>query len=170
MPTLTFFGCGLQRYPRIFFLPMGRLGLLVWLLPAFLSAQINFATLSGTIEDPQRRPIRQARVQLTSAATGAARATVAGTGGLYDFASLAPGDYQLNVEASGFAVFTRSVRLEVGQQMRLDLVLTLGRATESVDVVAFMAPACKPWMLRWFANSRFQKQCASSFAASSSMP
>ncbi|HUQ95890.1 MAG TPA: carboxypeptidase-like regulatory domain-containing protein [Bryobacteraceae bacterium] len=109
--------------------------LLVWTLAVSLWAQSNFSTLSGTIEDPQKRPIEQARVQLKSTATGAMRNVAAGTEGRYDFASLAPGEYELNVEAAGFAVFTRRVRLEVGQQMRLDLVLTLGQATESVDVV-----------------------------------
>ena len=76
-------------------------------------------------------------MQLKSTTTGAVRNVVAGAEGLYDFASLAPGEYELNVEASGFAVVTRRVRLEVGQQMRLDLILPLGQATESVDVVGF---------------------------------
>lgn len=100
-----------------------------------LWAQINFASLSGTIEDPQKRPVQQARVRLRSAATGAIRDVVVGPEGLYDFASLAPGEYDLHVEAAGFAAFTRRVRLEVGQQMRLDLTLTLGQASDSVDVV-----------------------------------
>ncbi|MCL5743431.1 MAG: carboxypeptidase-like regulatory domain-containing protein, partial [Acidobacteria bacterium] len=74
-------------------------------------------------------------MQLKSTATGALRSAIVGAEGFYDFASLVPGEYELNVEAQGFAALTRRVRLEVGQQMRLDLVLTLGQATESVDVV-----------------------------------
>lgn len=100
-----------------------------------LWAQGNFAALSGTVEDPQRRPVQQARVQLKSTGTGALRNASTGPEGFYDFASLAPGEYDLNVEAQGFATINRRVRLEVGQQMRLDLVLTLGQATESLDVV-----------------------------------
>lgn len=113
---------------------MRKAALFVCVLAVSLWAQSNFATLSGTIEDPQRRQVQQARAQLKSTATGALRSAVVSAEGFYDFASLAPGEYELNVEAQGFAVFTRRVRLEVGQQMRLDLVLTLGQATESVEV------------------------------------
>jgi len=113
---------------------MRHVGVLLWGIAAPLWAQVNFATLGGAIEDPQRRPVQNARVQLKSAATGAVRSAAGGAEGLYDFASLAPGEYELAVEASGFALFTRRVRLEVGQQMRLDVVLSLGQASESIDV------------------------------------
>ncbi|HXG33393.1 MAG TPA: carboxypeptidase regulatory-like domain-containing protein [Bryobacteraceae bacterium] len=114
---------------------MSRAALSVYVLVVCSYAQINFATLSGIIEDPQRRPVQQARVQLKSAATGAVRSVVTGPEGIYQFASLAPGEYELNVEAAGFAVLTRRLRVEVGQQIQLDLALALGQATESVDVV-----------------------------------
>src|SRR2546425_8096609 len=45
----------------------------VWILSVPLWAQSNFASLSGTIEDPQKRPVPQARVQLKSTATGFVR-------------------------------------------------------------------------------------------------
>lgn len=64
------------------------------------------------------------------------RSVVSNLEGLYEFAGVAPGEYELQAEAPGFHPFTRKVRLEVGQQMRLDLVLSLGEASESVVVSA----------------------------------
>jgi hypothetical protein len=101
-----------------------------------LWAQSNLATLSGTIEDPQRRPVQQARVSLKATATGAVRSAVVGPEGVYDFAGLAPGEYDLTVEAPAFAVLSRRLRLEVGQQMRLDVTLALSESRESVEVIA----------------------------------
>ena len=93
--------------------------------------------MSGRIEDPDRRPVQQARVQVKSTATGAVRATRLNSEGLYEFAGLAPGEYELEVQASGFATMTRRLRLEVGQQMRLDLALSLDQSQTRVDVVGF---------------------------------
>jgi hypothetical protein len=56
--------------------------------------------------------------------------------GLFEVPGLAPGDYTVEVKAPGFAPLTRRVRLEIGQQMRLDLTLSLGEVHESVDVAA----------------------------------
>src|SRR6266567_4706927 len=88
------------------------LGVALW-------AQSNFARLSGNIEDPQSKPVNQAHVQLKSVATGLLRNAAVGLDGLYDFSSLAPGEYELEVHAAGFAPLTRRMRLEVGQQMLL---------------------------------------------------
>ncbi|MFN7997049.1 MAG: carboxypeptidase-like regulatory domain-containing protein [Bryobacteraceae bacterium] len=48
---------------------------------------------------------------------------------------LAPGEYQVKVSAKGFSEQTRKVSLEVGQQMRLDLTLSVSEKREVVDVV-----------------------------------
>src|SRR2546428_383443 len=90
--------------------------------------QSNFASLGGRIEDPQQLTVQQARVQIKSTATGALRTVLVNIEGLYDFAGLSPGEYDLDVQAPGFAEQTRRLRLEVGQQMRLDVTLSLGQA------------------------------------------
>jgi outer membrane receptor protein involved in Fe transport len=56
--------------------------------------------------------------------------------GLFEISALMPGEYTMNVEAPGFTPVQQQVRLEVGQQMRLDLMLTVGKRLESLDVVA----------------------------------
>ena len=111
--------------------------LVSFFLSLCLQAQSNFASLSGNIEDPQQRPVQLARVQMKFIATGAVRNAVTGPEGAYDFASLAPGEYELEVQAVGLATLTRRVRLEVGQQMVLDVPLMLGLAKEKVEVIGF---------------------------------
>ncbi len=115
-----------------------RIAVLLWCISSVpLWAQSNFASLSGVVEDPQQRPVHLAEVQLKSTSTGAVRNAVANEEGVYDFAGLAPGEYDVTASSSGFAELRRRVVLEVGQQMRLDLMLTLGQAREEIEVVGF---------------------------------
>ena len=111
------------------------------LLSIFISSlslwgQSNFATLSGSVEDPQKRPVQQAKVQIKATGTGLVRSVVVNNEGLYEFPGLKPGEYDVEAQAPGFAVLTRRVQLEVGQKMRLDLELSLGESKQSLEVVA----------------------------------
>lgn len=114
----------------------GLLGCLL-AIPALVCAQSNFASLNGRVEDPQQRPVQQAQVQVRSIATNAVRSVVVNSDALYDFASLAPGEYELEIRSPGFATQARRLRLEVGQQMRLDVTMSLDKAKETVEVVGF---------------------------------
>src|SRR5579859_1812230 len=117
---------------------MTRLGALASLLVcgcAALVAQSNLATLGGSVEDQQSRPVTGATLQLKAVATGETRAATVNSDGLYEIAGLRPGAYQLQIRASGFAPVDRTVQLEVGQQMRLDLTLNVGEKRETLDVV-----------------------------------
>src|SRR5712692_3328155 len=115
---------------------LGGLALLVVCGCVALVAQSNFATLSGSIEDQQKRPIIGATLQLKALATGEARLATANGDGLYEIAGLRPGAYQLEIRASGFAPMDRTLQLEVGQEMRLDLRLNVGEKRETVDVMS----------------------------------
>src|SRR5690349_4459328 len=102
-------------------------------LPAF--AQTNLATLSGSIVDPQKEALTGAHIELKSKSTDATRSALSNSEGLFELASVPPGEYKLQVLAQGFAPLARDVRLEVGQQMHLDLTLALGERSEIVAVV-----------------------------------
>ncbi len=102
---------------------------------ALLSAQSNVATINGSVSDPHGKPVAGVRIRVRSAETGAARSTVTDFEGLYDVPGIAPGEYKIEAESTGFGVAARSVRLEVGQHLRLDLTLNLGQAKTSVDVM-----------------------------------
>ncbi len=105
------------------------------LIPAIGLAQSNYATLRGSVADPQNRPVEAAVVSVKSMSTDAVRKTTADGNGLFEVAGLAPDDYEITVRAPGFASLARRVRLEVAQQIRLDLTLSLGEQKQTVDVV-----------------------------------
>jgi Carboxypeptidase regulatory-like domain len=98
--------------------------------------QSNYASLSGTVLDPQEKAVPGAPVQLTAASTHAVRQVSSNDDGVFQITGLLPGEYKLEVEAKGFAALTETVRLEVGQQMTLDLHLKLSSLSSRVNVVA----------------------------------
>jgi hypothetical protein len=102
---------------------------------AALVAQSNFATLSGSVEDQQERPVIGAQLQLKSLATGELRTAAVNDEGLFEIGALKPGEWELEIRAAGFAPVNRTVHLEVDQQLRLDLTLRLGPEKTSVEVV-----------------------------------
>src|SRR6202022_2130802 len=78
-------------------------------------AQSNYASLSGTVYDPQHQAIPGASVQLTSDSTHAVRQVISNEQGIFQITGLLPDLYKVSVQAPGFALFSQSVRLEVGQ-------------------------------------------------------
>jgi hypothetical protein len=100
--------------------------------PAF--AQSNYASLSGTVYDPQRQAIPGASVQLTADSTHAVRQVVSNEQGIFQITGLLPDLYKISVQAPGFALLNQSVRLEVGQPTTLDLDLKLSSLNTTVQV------------------------------------
>ena len=99
-----------------------------------IHAQSNYAVVSGSILDPQQRPIAGAQVHIQSRKTGATREAVSNESGLYEIVALEPGTYTLTVDNHGFKQATQDVNLEVGQQATLDWQLSLGSEKQSVTV------------------------------------
>src|SRR5262249_13832592 len=91
-------------------------------LPVSSPAQVNTATLSGTIMDPQGLAVRGAKVTLTSKASGAERSIVADDTGRYVFVGITPGIYKMSVDGGGsFSPFEApSISLTVGQDATFD--------------------------------------------------
>src|SRR5260370_1187428 len=98
--------------------------------------QSNFAVVRGTVYDPQRNPVAGSEVQLTSAATHAVRRAISNEQGIFEVNALWPGEYELAVQSSGFASLTQTLRLEVNQQLALDLDLKLASTSSTLQVVA----------------------------------
>ena len=101
-----------------------------------LLGQSNFGAVTGTVTDAQHLPIAGAAIELTAASTGAIRRTVTNQDGLFEAPALLPDDYQLKAQAPGFAAFTQSLRLEVGQKLALDVSLKLNSVAGGVRVTA----------------------------------
>ena len=96
--------------------------------------QSNYASLRGTVFDPQGQAIAGASVQLVSASTHAVRRMTSNEQGIYQITALLPEEYQLSVQAPGFSASTQTVRLEVGQQMTHDVTLQVTSVTGTVNV------------------------------------
>src|SRR6185503_9011492 len=113
-----------------------QLSLLVLVLATAVNAQSNYASLSGTVSDPQQKVLAGCNVQLSSTSTGASRVATTNEEGVFQITGLLPGDYNLIVQSPGFASLNQKLTLEVGQSMNLDLSLKVASVNTVVDVKA----------------------------------
>src|SRR3989441_1752731 len=106
------------------------------------SAQVNTATLSGTVSDPQGLPVKGAKVTMTNAGTGAQRTSITDEGGGYNLVGLPPGQYKMTVDGgASFSVYENdSVVLTVGESATLDPRLDLKSMVQTVTVSTETAP------------------------------
>ena len=116
--------------------------LLVMGWATFSSAQVNTATMSGTVSDPQGLPVKGAKITIINAGTGAQRNAVTDDGGRYNLVGIAPGRYKMSVDGGGnFEVFEdASIVLTVGESATFDPRLILKGMQQSVTVSAETAP------------------------------
>src|SRR5882762_5427348 len=96
--------------------------------------QSNYALVTGTVSDPQHLPVVGASVQFRAAGTGAVRRVVTNQRGLFEASALLPDDYDVTIEAAGFAAAKESVRLEVGEKLAVAISLTVGSVKQGVNV------------------------------------
>ena len=103
--------------------------------PVPAAAQSITGAIVGRVTDPSDAVIVGASVRATNAATGAVDAAATDNTGFYRIANLLPGEYFVEVEASGFQTARLSAqRLSVGDNLRLDVKLELGETEFSVTV------------------------------------
>jgi len=100
-----------------------------------LDAQANGARIDGIVSDSQSLPLPGVKLVLMETGTELTRTTETTTAGTYQFPSLNPGQYELRVEAPGFATEVRKLTLEVDQELRLDVTPSLGKVSQHVQVV-----------------------------------
>ena len=105
------------------------------LLAGFGWAQLPTATLNGIVTDPQGAVVSGATVTTISQATGETRTVRTGGDGRYAIPNLAPGDYDVSIEGTGFAKRQfKAIRLEVGRNVTLDVPLGVAKVGEVVTV------------------------------------
>ena len=98
------------------------------------NSQSNFASLSGTVFDPQQQVVPGCTVQLNSVSTNLSRQATTNELGIFQISGLLPGEYLLSVTAAGFAPVKQAVILEVGQARTIDLTLKVAAVSTTVDV------------------------------------
>ena len=102
--------------------------------PRPVFAQVDRATLTGTIKDAGGAVVPGATVTVTSLATNAAVTQQTTDAGSYLVVNLIPGQYRVDVELTGFRKVSQTIVLEVGQRARVDATLAVGSVSESVSV------------------------------------
>jgi hypothetical protein len=79
--------------------------------------------------------VGQARVRITDEATQAGRELLTDSSGTYTAVGLAPGDYDISVQAPGFKAYEQhGVHLDVGSAVRVNIPLEVGSTAETVNV------------------------------------
>lgn len=120
----------LRRIPSWLCLALGALVSAPSALP-----QSSMATVIGSVADTSAAILPGARVTLSSLDGGQTSTAVVNESGLFTLLNLNPGRYRLTAEAKGFKTHTRpEVVLETGAKLRMDLVLQVGDAAESITV------------------------------------
>ena len=108
--------------------------LLAIFTPCAAWAQVDRATLTGTIKDTAGAVLPGATISITNQATSTELHQQSTDTGSYLFVDLIPGKYQIDVELSGFKKNSQIVTLEVGQRARVDTTLEVGAISETVQV------------------------------------
>jgi hypothetical protein len=108
---------------------------LLALLAPIAGAQSGTGLISGSVKDASGAVIPGAQVKISNDVTGTSQTTLTNDSGLYRIGSLVPGNYSVEVEASGFDKLVRKgVSVDVGQTVALDLALQVGQANQTVTV------------------------------------
>src|SRR5579875_134189 len=102
-----------------------------------LNGQAITGDIVGTVKDSSGGVIPNAKVTLTSTATGVSTTAATDPTGSFLFAQLKPGHYSLTVSKPGFQTTTISdINLLVGQRPEIDVTLKVGQVTQQVTVSA----------------------------------
>jgi len=100
-------------------------------------AQMETATLSGAITDPNGRVVPDAEVSVTRIETGTIATTKTNGAGIYFFTGLLPGHYHLMIHKPGFKeIAIKEFQLNVQDKLEQNFALEIGSVSETVTVEA----------------------------------
>jgi hypothetical protein len=108
-------------------------GLLVF---SGLAHSQTFGAINGEVTDSTGAVMPNVTVTATNTGTNIARTTQTNSVGQYNFPDLVPAAYQIKVTADGFQTTVANLELQVQQTAKVDLVLTVGQASQTVEVSA----------------------------------
>ncbi|HVF41486.1 MAG TPA: carboxypeptidase regulatory-like domain-containing protein [Pyrinomonadaceae bacterium] len=95
------------------------------------------ATLQGSVTDPQGAVVPDAKVTVRSQATSAERTAQTDADGNFQFASLLPGVYRLEVQARGFQTqIVAALNVEVARTVVQNFQLTVGNVAQEITVTS----------------------------------
>lgn len=117
-----------------------RFSLISLLAAGIALGQTATGTLEGRVVDASGAVVPDAKVTITSAATNATQEVKTSSLGVFIRPFLQPGLYQVTVEKAGFRRYAeKDVRLNVQQTVTLDITLTVGETSSTVEITASSA-------------------------------
>ena len=100
-------------------------------------AQSERGNITGVVADPSRAGIPGVSVKVINTGTNATTQVVTGEAGTYTALNLPPGTYRIEAALQGFQTANvEGITLVAGATARVDVFLTLGAVSESVNVTA----------------------------------
>src|SRR5262245_45834531 len=100
-------------------------------------AQVAAGEMTGLVKDQAGAAVPGATVTVTDINTNRQGVATSSAAGVYTVPSLAPGEYRLDVELSGFRPVRRvGIHLSTGEKARIDVDLAVGSISEQVTVTA----------------------------------
>jgi Carboxypeptidase regulatory-like domain len=100
-----------------------------------LNAQQITGAIDGAVTDNQGAVVAHANVVATNVETGFKRTTTTGNDGAYNIQYLPVGTYSVTVDSPGFKKFVQqNLVIAVDQTQALNITLTVGEATQTVEV------------------------------------
>lgn len=116
---------------------IGFIGVVILLVISAAFGQSNTGSVTGVVEDANGAVVPNANVTVTNIGTNDSRTVQTDSEGRYEVASLPNGVYKVSVKASGFQESSvNEIRLAVGEKARVDVKLTLGQISGTVEVTA----------------------------------
>ncbi len=97
--------------------------------------QFDNGSLVGAVHDNTGAVVSGATVTVTNASTGIATTQTTGDSGQWELPSLRAGTYKVAITKAGFAeAVGENIGLQVGGRQRVDLTLSVGSASETIQV------------------------------------
>ena len=106
-------------------------------IPRLPAVRLCTGRITGSVTDATGAAVAGATVTATQTETNQSRKGTTNGSGYYTFSSVPPGTYQILINKPGFDVFqTQNVDLRLNTVARIDAVLAVGTAKQSVTVSA----------------------------------
>ncbi len=99
--------------------------------------QVDEGSVTGVVQDATGAVVPSAKVTLLNTDQGLSTVTTSDASGVYTFSPVRIGNYSVSATAPGFSVTTQqNVTVAVSQNVRVNIALKTGAATETVEVTS----------------------------------